>query len=112
MSRRAAEPTKYADNAFLASKITIINEIADLCDKVSADVQDVARGIGLDNRIGSKFLHADPGYGGSRFHKDTLTLLKTVQDHDAADRRNAPWAVRSFMRWATMPAGRRSRSLA
>jgi UDPglucose 6-dehydrogenase len=65
MSRRGAELTKYAGNAFLATKITFINEIADLCEKVGADVQDVARGIGLDNRIGGKFLHAGPGYGGA-----------------------------------------------
>ena len=64
-------------------KITFINEIADLCERVDADVQDVARGIGLDNRIGSKFLHAGPGYGGSCFPKDTLALLKTAQDHDS-----------------------------
>ncbi len=80
--RRTAELTKYAANAFLATKITFINEIADLCEVVGADVQDVARGIGLDNRIGSKFLHAGPGYGGSCFPKDTLALLKTAQDHD------------------------------
>lgn len=80
MSRRAAELTKYAGNAFLATKITFINEIADLCEKVGADVQEVARGIGLDNRIGSKFLHAGPGYGGSCFPKDTLALLKTADD--------------------------------
>ena len=86
MSRRGAELTKYAGNAFLATKITFINEIADLCEKVGADVQDVARGIGLDNRIGSKFLHAGPGYGGSCFPKDTLALLKTAQDHDAPQR--------------------------
>jgi UDPglucose 6-dehydrogenase len=86
MSRRAAELTKYAGNAFLATKITFINEIADLCEKVGADVQDVARGIGLDNRIGSKFLHAGPGYGGSCFPKDTLALLKTAQDHEAPQR--------------------------
>lgn len=86
MSRRGAELTKYAANAFLAVKITFINEIADLCEKVSADVQDVARGIGLDNRIGSKFLHAGPGYGGSCFPKDTLALLKTSQDYDAPQR--------------------------
>jgi len=79
-SRRTAELTKYAANAFLATKITFINEIADLCEKVGADVQDVARGIGLDNRIGSKFLHAGPGYGGSCFPKDTLALIKTAQD--------------------------------
>ena len=81
--RRTAELIKYAANAFLATKITFINEIADLCEKVGADVQDVARGIGLDNRIGSKFLHAGPGYGGSCFPKDTLALIKTAQDHDA-----------------------------
>lgn len=86
MSRRAAELTKYAGNAFLATKITFINEIADLCEKVGADVQAVARGIGLDNRIGAKFLHAGPGYGGSCFPKDTLALLKTSQDYDAPQR--------------------------
>ncbi|VVT25278.1 UDP-glucose 6-dehydrogenase [Sphingomonas sp. EC-HK361] len=86
MSRKAAELTKYAGNAFLATKITFINEIADLCEKVGADVQDVARGIGLDNRIGSKFLHAGPGYGGSCFPKDTLALLKTAQDNEAPQR--------------------------
>ena len=72
-----SELTKYAANAFLATKITFINEIADLCETVGADVQEVARGIGLDNRIGSKFLHAGPGYGGSCFPKDTLALIKT-----------------------------------
>ncbi|MFG1351448.1 UDP-glucose dehydrogenase family protein [Xanthobacter autotrophicus] len=82
-SRRTAELTKYAANAFLATKITFINEIADLCEKVGGNVQDVARGIGLDNRIGSKFLHAGPGYGGSCFPKDTLALIKTAQDYDA-----------------------------
>ena len=82
-SRRTAELTKYAANAFLATKITFINEIADLCEKVGADVQDVARGIGLDNRIGRKFLNAGPGYGGSCFPKDTLALIKTAQDHDS-----------------------------
>src|SRR4051794_199677 len=81
--RRTAELTKYAANAFLATKITFINEIADLCEAVDADVQDVARGIGLDNRIGGKFLHAGPGYGGSCFPKDTLALLKTAEDHEA-----------------------------
>ncbi|MBP2493631.1 UDPglucose 6-dehydrogenase [Methylobacterium sp. PvP109] len=80
MGRRTAELTKYAANAFLAAKITFINEIADLCEEVGADVQAVARGIGLDNRIGSKFLHAGPGYGGSCFPKDTLALVKTAQD--------------------------------
>jgi UDPglucose 6-dehydrogenase len=84
--RRTAELTKYAGNAFLATKITFINEIADLCEKVGADVQDVARGIGLDNRIGKKFLHAGPGYGGSCFPKDTLALLKTSQDYNAPQR--------------------------
>ncbi|AWI90067.1 UDP-glucose 6-dehydrogenase [Methylobacterium sp. DM1] len=79
-SRRTAELTKYAANAFLATKITFINEIADLCEQVGADVQEVARGIGLDNRIGRKFLHAGPGYGGSCFPKDTLALVKTAQD--------------------------------
>src|SRR3954466_12954764 len=78
-SRRTAELTKYAANAFLATKITFINEIADLCEKVGADVQEVARGIGLDGRIGGKFLHAGPGFGGSCLPKDTLALLKTSQ---------------------------------
>ena len=82
-SRRTAELTKYAANAFLATKITFINEIADLCEKAGANVQEVARGIGLDNRIGSKFLHAGPGYGGSCFPKDTLALIKTAQDFEA-----------------------------
>ena len=86
MSRRSAELTKYAGNAFLATKITFINEIADLCEKVGGDVRDVARGIGLDNRIGSKFLNAGPGYGGSCFPKDTLALLKTAQDCEAPQR--------------------------
>jgi UDPglucose 6-dehydrogenase len=81
--RRTAELIKYAANAFLATKITFINEIADLAEKVGADVQEVARGIGLDNRIGSKFLHAGPGFGGSCFPKDTVALLKTGQDHAA-----------------------------
>jgi UDPglucose 6-dehydrogenase len=80
--RRTAELIKYAANAFLATKITFINEIADLCEAVGADVQAVSRGIGLDNRIGSKFLHAGPGYGGSCFPKDTLALLKTSEDFD------------------------------
>ncbi|MBV9137333.1 MAG: UDP-glucose/GDP-mannose dehydrogenase family protein, partial [Hyphomicrobiales bacterium] len=85
-SRRTAELIKYAGNAFLATKITFINEIADLCEKVGANVQEVARGIGLDNRIGSKFLHAGPGYGGSCFPKDTLALIKTARENDAAIR--------------------------
>jgi len=78
--RRTAELTKYAANAFLATKITFINEMADLCEAVDADVQDLARGIGLDNRIGPKFLHAGPGYGGSCFPKDTLALLRTAEE--------------------------------
>ncbi|MDA7787890.1 UDP-glucose/GDP-mannose dehydrogenase family protein [Sphingomonadaceae bacterium] len=82
-SRRSAELIKYAANAFLATKITFINEMADLCEKVGADVQDVSRGIGSDNRIGAKFLHAGPGYGGSCFPKDTLALLKTAEDYDS-----------------------------
>ena len=82
--RRTAELTKYAANAFLAVKISFINEIADLCEAVDADVQDVARGIGLDNRIGPKFLHAGPGYGGSCFPKDTLALLQTADKFAAS----------------------------
>ncbi|WP_085031862.1 UDP-glucose 6-dehydrogenase [Ensifer aridi] len=82
-TRRTSELIKYAGNAFLAMKITFINEMADLCEKVGANVQDVARGIGLDGRIGAKFLHAGPGYGGSCFPKDTLALVKTAQDHDS-----------------------------
>lgn len=82
VNRRTSELIKYAANGFLAMKITFINEIADLCEATGANVQDVARGIGLDNRIGSKFLNAGPGYGGSCFPKDTLALAKTAQDHD------------------------------
>jgi UDPglucose 6-dehydrogenase len=78
--RRTAELIKYAANAFLATKITFINEIADLCERVGADVQEVARGIGLDNRIGAKFLHAGPGFGGSCLPKDILALVKIAQD--------------------------------
>jgi len=78
--RRTAELIKYAANAFLATKIAFINEIADLAEKVDANVQEIARGIGMDNRIGSKFLHAGPGYGGSCFPKDTRALIKTAQD--------------------------------
>jgi UDPglucose 6-dehydrogenase len=85
-ARRTAELIKYAGNAFLAMKITFINEIADLCEKVGANVQEVARGIGLDNRIGSKFLHAGPGYGGSCFPKDTLALIKTGRENSSAIR--------------------------
>ncbi|QHL89783.1 nucleotide sugar dehydrogenase [Sphingomonas changnyeongensis] len=80
--RRTAELIKYAANAFLATKISFINELADLAEKVGADVKDVARGIGLDNRIGGKFLHAGPGYGGSCFPKDTLALLRTAEEND------------------------------
>jgi UDPglucose 6-dehydrogenase len=80
-ARRTAELIKYAANAFLATKISFINEIADLCEKVGADVQEVARGIGLDNRIGAKFLHAGPGFGGSCFPKDVRALIKTAQDY-------------------------------
>ncbi len=82
-SRRTSELIKYAGNTFLATKITFINEIADLCEKVGADVHDVAKGIGLDGRIGKKFLHPGPGYGGSCFPKDTLALVKTARDFDA-----------------------------
>jgi UDPglucose 6-dehydrogenase len=85
-SRRTSELIKYAANAFLATKITFINEMADLCEKVGANVQDVARGIGMDNRIGAKFLNAGPGYGGSCFPKDTLALLKTAEDFDSPTR--------------------------
>jgi UDPglucose 6-dehydrogenase len=80
--RRTAELTKYAANSFLATKVAFINEIADLAEKVGANVQEVARGIGLDNRIGPKFLHAGPGFGGSCFPKDTLALIKTGQDNE------------------------------
>jgi UDPglucose 6-dehydrogenase len=80
-SRRNAELIKYAANAFLATKVAFINEMADLCEMVGGNVQEVARGMGLDNRIGSKFLHAGPGYGGSCFPKDTTALVKTAQDH-------------------------------
>ena len=83
VGRRTAELIKYASNAFLATKITFINEMADLCESIGADVQDVARGMGLDNRIGAKFLHAGPGFGGSCFPKDTTALLKTAHDHGA-----------------------------
>ncbi len=84
--RRTAELTKYAANAFLATKITFINEMADLCEAVGADVQDVAKGIGLDNRIGAKFLHAGPGYGGSCFPKDTRALVETARQYEARTR--------------------------
>src|SRR5690606_7743920 len=81
--RRTSELIKYAANAFLAMKITFINEMADLCEAVGGDVQQVARGIGLDARIGGKFLHAGPGYGGSCFPKDTLALVRTANDFGA-----------------------------
>jgi UDPglucose 6-dehydrogenase len=84
--RRTSELIKYAANAFLAMKITFINEMADLCEKVGADVQQVAKGIGLDNRIGGKFLHAGPGYGGSCFPKDTIALVRTATDYGAPTR--------------------------
>ena len=84
--RRTSELIKYAANAFLAMKITFINEMADLCEKVGADVQQVAKGIGLDKRIGAKFLNAGPGYGGSCFPKDTIALVKTAQDYGAPTR--------------------------
>ena len=80
-SLETSELIKYAANTFLAAKITFINEVADLCEKVGADVHDVAKGIGLDGRIGKKFLHPGPGYGGSCFPKDTLALVKTAQDY-------------------------------
>lgn len=85
-SRRTAELTKYAGNSFLATKITFINEMADLCEKVGADVQDLARGIGLDKRIGGLFLQAGPGYGGSCFPKDMLALIRTAEDAGAPAR--------------------------
>ncbi len=85
-SRESSELIKYAANAFLATKITFINEMADICEKVNGNVQDVARGIGLDGRIGNKFLHAGPGYGGSCFPKDTLALVQTAQQLGAPSR--------------------------
>ena len=85
-SRETSELIKYAANAFLATKITFINEMADICERVGANVQDVARGIGLDGRIGPKFLHAGPGYGGSCFPKDTLALLRTAEEAGAPSR--------------------------
>jgi UDPglucose 6-dehydrogenase len=85
-SRETSELIKYAANAFLATKITFINEMADICEKVGGNVQDVARGIGLDGRIGSKFLHAGPGYGGSCFPKDTLALVQTARELESPTR--------------------------
>ena len=104
MSRPAAELTKYAANAFLATKISFINEIADLCERVGADVHDVAHGIGLDARIGSRFLQPGPGYGGSCFPKDTLALIKTGEDYEAPQRiveavvKSNDWRKRSMGR--------------
>ena len=83
VDRRTSELIKYAANAFLATKITFINEMADLCEKTGANIQDLARGIGMDNRIGSKFLHPGPGYGGSCFPKDTTAIIKTSHDYDS-----------------------------
>jgi UDPglucose 6-dehydrogenase len=83
VDRRTSELIKYAANAFLATKITFINEMADLCEKTGANIQDLARGIGMDNRIGPKFLHPGPGYGGSCFPKDTTAIIKTSQDYDS-----------------------------
>ena len=108
--RRTAELIKYAANAFLAVKISFINEIADLCEAVDADVQDVARGIGLDNRIGPKFLHAGPGYGGSCFPKDTLALLQTAQQAGVEQRIVATTVSVNDDRKAAM-AGRVERAL-
>src|SRR5262249_8804618 len=85
-SIETAELIKYAANAFLATKIAFINEMADICEKVGANVQDIARGIGLDGRIGRKFLHAGPGYGGSCFPKDALALSRTAQTINAPSR--------------------------
>ena len=116
--RRTAELIKYAANAFLAVKISFINEVADLCEAVGADVQDVARGIGLDNRIGAKFLHPGPGYGGSCFPKDTLALLRTAEEAgvdqrivsavvDVNDRRKASMAGRVTAALGGSVAGKR-----
>ncbi len=108
--RRTAELTKYAANAFLAVKISFINEIADLCEAVDADVQEVARGIGLDNRIGSKFLHPGPGYGGSCFPKDTLALLHTA-DQAGVEQRIVRTTVEVNDRRKASMAGRVARAL-
>ena len=113
VSRRTAELIKYASNAFLATKITFINEIADLCEAVGADVQEVARGMGLDNRIGGKFLHAGPGFGGSCFPKDTSALIKTAHDHGvaAAHRRDRGRRQRATQARHGAQGGRRARRL-
>ena len=119
-ARRTAELIKYAANAYLAMKISFINEIADLCEAVDADVQDVARGIGLDNRIGPKFLHAGPGYGGSCFPKDTLALLRTAEEAGVEQRivstvvastttARRRWPSGCARRWAESCRERRSR---
>lgn len=119
-SLETAELTKYAANTFLAAKITFINEIADLCEKVGADVHDVARGIGLDGRIGRKFLHPGPGYGGSCFPKDTLALVRTAQQVgsplrvietvvDVNDKRKAAMAERIV---AALDGGARGKTVA
>jgi UDPglucose 6-dehydrogenase len=116
--RRTAELTKYAANAFLATKVTFINEIADLCERVGANVQEVARGIGLDNRIGSKFLHAGPGFGGSCFPKDTSALVEMGREHGApcaswrprrrsTTRARARWRARSSTAAGGSVAGKR-----
>ena len=103
--RRTAELTKYAANAFLAMKISFINEMADLCEAVGADVQEVARGIGLDNRIGAKFLHAGPGYGGSCFPKDTLALLRTAEEAGVEQKIISTVVAVNDARKAAMPTG-------
>src|SRR4029079_15297727 len=108
--RRTAELTKYAANAFLAVKISFINEMADLCEAVGADVQEVARGIGLDNRIGAKFLHPGPGYGGSCFPKDTLALLQTA-DQAGVDQRIVSTVVDVNEKWKESMAARVARAL-
>lgn len=108
--RRTAELIKYAANSFLATKISFINEMADLAEKVGADINDVARGIGLDNRIGAKFLHAGPGFGGSCFPKDTRALLKTAQDHGINLRILSQFLLSTTPESAQWPAGFRVRS--
>ena len=108
--RRTSELIKYASNAFLAMKITFINEMADLCEKTGADVQHLAKGVGLDKRIGAKFLHAGPGYGGSCFPKDTLALTRTARDHGAPLRLVEATAEINIARKAAM-AGRISSAL-
>jgi UDPglucose 6-dehydrogenase len=117
-SRRTSEMIKYAANSFLAMKITFINECADLCEAVGADIQDVARGIGLDNRIGPKFLHAGPGYGGSCFPKDTVAFVHAARDAEspvslieaviaANTRRKARMAVKVIKALGGSAAGKR-----